>query len=120
MAQIEENKYQRSERLWLECMERIGRKELAYFEEYSESYAWQIVNMKCRREIMCWVYSELKKHKKIKPIENLEPHNKKSMWGFVLEICNGVRLSKEEKIQVAKTFYVIEYFLNERELGDVK
>ena len=62
---------------------------------------------------MCWVYSELKKHKKIVPIEQLEKEDKKQMWAFVLEICKGKDFEKKRMIEILKTFYILEYFLNE-------
>lgn len=113
MAQIEENSFMEYDRRWLACMERIGRKELACFEEYSVGYTEQIVNFNCRRSIMVWVYNALKSARKIKPIEELEIEVKKQMWGFVNEICAGKTDDQKRKIEVAKVFYVIEYFINE-------
>lgn len=95
-------------------MERIGRKETAYFEEDSEGYTWQIVNLNCRRAIMCWVYSVLKQHSKLAPIEKLDIDVKKKMWAFVLEISDGTNPDKARLIEICKTFYVIEYFINEQ------
>lgn len=115
MAQIEENKYQLADRLWLECMERIGRKEMAYFENDNVGYTEEIVNLNCRRGIMCWVYSELKKHKKLVAIEQLDKDVKKQMWAFVLEICAGKNADTKRMIEICKTFYVIEYFINEKQ-----
>jgi hypothetical protein len=94
-------------------MERIGRKEALYFEEDNVGYTEQIICLNCRRSIMCWVYSELKKHKKIVPIEQLEKEDKKQMWAFVLEICKGKDFEKKRMIEILKTFYILEYFLNE-------
>lgn len=108
------DKFQKADFDWLECMKRIGRKETAYFEEDSEGYTWQIVNLNCRRGIMCWVYSVLKQNKKLVPIENLDRDVKKKMWAFVLEISNGTNADKARLIEICKTFYVIEYFINEQ------
>lgn len=113
MAPIVEDKYQLHDRMWLECMERIGRKETAYFEQNNIDYTNQIVELNCRRGIMVWVYNELKKHKKITPIENLELDVKKQMWSFIKEICAGKTEDQKRMVEVAKTFYTIEYFLNE-------
>lgn len=113
MAQIEENKYELADRRWLACMERIGRKETYYFEQDNVDYTNQIVELNCRRGIMCWVYSELKRHNKLVPIEQLDKGVKKQMWAFVLEICKGRTADTKRMIEIAKTFYVIEYFLNE-------
>lgn len=113
MAHQEESKYRKADLGWLACMERIGRKEMAYFEDDNEGYTWQIVNLSCRRGIMVWVYSELKKHNKLVAIEMLDKDVKKQMWAFVLEICKGSGADTKRMIEVCKTFYVIEYFLNE-------
>lgn len=106
------DKYQQAEYDWLQCMIRIGQKETSAFENDSVGYTDQIVSMNCRRGIMVWVYSELKRHDKIKPIENLEPADKKQMWGFIKEICAGKTDDQKRMIEVAKVFYVIEYFIN--------
>jgi len=105
--------YQQHEQNWLACMERIGRKEAAYFEQDNVGYTEEIVTMNCRRGIMVWVYSEIKKHKKITPIEQLDDADKKQMWNFALEICTGKTDDKKRMIEVLKVFYTIEYFLNE-------
>ncbi len=107
------DKYQQADANWLACMERIGRKEAAYFEEDNVGYTDEIVRLNCRRGIMCWVYSELKKHKKIVPIEQLSAEDKKHMWGFIKEICVGHTEDTKRMIEVTKVFYVIEYFINE-------
>lgn len=107
------DKYQQADNQWLECMERIGRKETAYFDQDNVGYTYQIVELKCRRSIMVWVYSTLKGAKKIKPIEELDRDVKEKMWGFVKEICVGKTDDKKRMIEIAKTFYVIEYYINE-------
>lgn len=107
------DKYQQADFNWLSCMERIGRKETAFFEQDNTGYTEQIIGMNCRRGIMCWVYCTLKSAKKIIPIEELEIEVKNQMWGFVNEICAGKEMDKNRKIEIAKTFYVLEYFLNE-------
>lgn len=113
MAQIEEDKYQLAEKSWLQCMERIGRKETFLFEQDNISYTDSIIQLNCRRSIMCWVYSVLKQHNKLVPIEKLETDVKKQMWAFVKELCAGKTDEQKRMVEVAKTFYVIEYFLNE-------
>jgi len=113
VAPIEENKYQLADRIWLECMERIGRKETTLFENNNVAYTEDVIVGNCRRHIMCWIYSVLKGHKKLKPIEELEREVKEQMWAFVKEICLNKTNDKKRMIEIAKTFYVIEYFLNE-------
>jgi len=107
------DKYQQAEQNWLACMERIGRKEAAYFENDNVGYTEEIIMLNCRRSIMCWVYSEMKKHKKIVPIEQLDEEDKKQLWKFTIDICAGRVTEKKKKIEVLKTFYTLEYFLNE-------
>lgn len=109
------DKYQQADADWLACMERIGRKEMAYFENDNVGYTEEIINLNCRRGIMCWVYSTLKQHKKLVAIEKLEKDVKKQMWAFVLEICAGKNADTKRMIEVAKVFYVIEYFINEKQ-----
>jgi len=113
VARIEEDKYQKADRGWLECMMRIGRKEMAYFEQDNVGYTDQLFWYHSRRKIMHWVYTTMVTHKKIKPIESLELEDKKQMWGFINELCEGKEVSKEVRIDVAKIFYIIEYFINE-------
>lgn len=108
------DKYQQAEQNWLACMERIGRKEAACFEENNVDYTNQIVELNCRRGIMVWVYSEIKKHKKIVPIEQLDDVDKKEMWAFAKEICAGKIDDRKRMIEVLKVFYTLEYFLNEK------
>lgn len=94
-------------------MERIGRKEAVYFENDNVGYTEEIIPFNCRRSIMVWVYSEIKKHKLIVPIEALDKEDKKQMWAFVLEICKWKDFDKKRMIEILKTFYILEYFLNE-------
>jgi hypothetical protein len=107
------DKFQRADYDWLLCMMRIGRKETVCFENDSVGYTNQIVDLNCRRGIMVWVYSTLKVAKKVTPIEALEVDVKNKMWAFVNEICAGKEVDKRRKIEIAKVFYVIEYFINE-------
>lgn len=107
------DKYQQADYNWLQCMERIGRKETEIFESNSEAYTEDVIAGNCRRHLMVWIYSILKGRKKIKPIEELDRGVKEQMWGFVKEICAGKTNDKDRMIEVAKTFYVIEYFINE-------
>lgn len=115
MAQVEENKYQAADRSWLQCMERIGRKETAYFEQDNVGYTNQITWYHSRRQIMVWVYSTLVNSKKVIPVESLELEVKKQMWGFINEICTGKEVAKATRIEIAKVFYIIEYYLKENQ-----
>lgn len=114
-AQIAEDKYQAIDRSWLECMMRIGRKETAYFEHDNIGYTDQMMWYTSRRKIMEWVYNALVTAKKITPIDKLELDVKKQMWGFIAEICAGKEVNKQVRIEIAKVFYTIEYFLKENQ-----
>jgi hypothetical protein len=116
VAQIAEDKYQAIDRSWLECMMRIGRKETAYFEQDNVGYTDQLFWYHSRRQVMRWVYSTMVTAKKITPIENLELEVKKQMWGFINELCVGKEVSKDIRIDIARIFYLIEYFINENKL----
>lgn len=101
-------------------MERIGRKEAAYFENDNVSYTEEIITLNCRRSIMCWVYSEMKKHKKIVAIELLDKKDKDELWLFTKDICAGKTSDKKRMVEVLKVFYTLEYFLNEKASGHAK
>ena len=94
-------------------MMRIGRKETDYFEKDNVGYTDQMLWYNSRRKIMEWVYNTLVTAKKITPIEKLELDVKKQMWGFITEICSGKEVSKQVRLEIAKVFYIIEYFLKE-------
>lgn len=98
-------------------MIRIGQRELFSFENDSVVWTDQIVCLNCLRSIMVWVYSTLKQNRIIAPIESLDKETKNKMWGFVNEVCAGKLEDKQKKIEVAKVFYVLEYFINENNKG---
>lgn len=95
-------------------MMRIGRKETACFEQDNVGYTNQIVWYHSRRGIMVWVYSTMVNAGKLTAIESLDLEVKKQMWGFVSEICAGKDVDKKRRIEIAKTFYIIEYFIKEQ------
>jgi len=109
------DKYQQIDHDWLACMERIGRKEKDLFEEDNLFYLRSLISSSMRRGIMCWVYSNLWRSGKLQRIETLDVDIKKSIWENTLAICEGRELNKEKLMQICKTFYVIEYFLNEKQ-----
>lgn len=108
------DKYQQLDYDWLQCMMRIGRKETAYFEQNNIEFTDQMMWYSSRRKIMEWVYNTLVTAKKITPIERLDLDVKKQMWGFITEICAGKEVNKQVRIEIAKVFYIIEYFLKEQ------
>ena len=107
------DKYQKADQDWLDCMCRIGRKELGFFEENSEGYTEELIFFNCRRSLMIWIYDTLRSRGKITPIEKLDHETKKQMWLFVLDVCKGRMNDLKKMKDIAKVFYTLEYFLNE-------
>lgn len=108
------DKYQQAQNDWDEMMWRIGRKEKDYFEEDNLFYLKSLISSSMRRGIMCWIYSDLCRVGKLAKIESLDLETKKDMWRNTLAICDGRLQERNKLMQVCKTFYVIEYFLNEK------
>lgn len=108
------DKYQQYDYDWLQCMKRIGRKELVFFEEDNVGYTERLIKLNCKRQILVWVYNTLRQNKEIVPVENLELDVKRQMWGFINELCTGKEVGKEVRIEMSKAFYTIEYFLKEK------
>lgn len=98
------------ESIWMTC----GRKETAVFESNNLAYTEELIIGNARRNLMIWIYCLLRNYKKIKPIEELDQSEKQQIWAFVKEVCLGKTSDKKIMIGIAKTFYVIEYFLNEK------
>lgn len=108
------DKYQQIEHDWFELMCKIGRKEKDSFEEDNLFYLRSLISSSMRRGIMCWICSDLCRAGKLARLESLDEETKKQMWQNTLEICDGKLQEKDKLLQVCKTFYVIEYFLNEK------
>lgn len=109
------DKYQQAQYDWEQLMWRIGRDEKDYFEIDNEFYLDSLIRMSSRRGIMCWVYSDLCFAKKLTRIEKLDKQTKAKMWQNARAICEGRTDDKKVIIQILKAFYVIEYFLNEKQ-----
>lgn len=99
---------------WKEAVWRIARKEVGVFEGNNLAYVDNLIYCNCRRHLMVWIYAYLVGNKKAPRIEDLEPEVKKEMKAFVIEICTGKTNDLNKMVEIAKTFYVIEYFLNEK------
>lgn len=109
------DKYQQAQHDWEQLMWRIGRKEKDFFEEDNLFYLRSLISSSMRRGIMCWVYSDLCTSGKLARLESLGREIKEAMWENTKAICEGRTNDKNVLIQVCKTFYVIEYFLNEKQ-----
>jgi hypothetical protein len=107
------DKYEQYAHDWREVMYRIGRKETACFEEHCEEYLENLIVTNCRRKIMCWIYSYVISGKKASRIEDLPKENREQMWLTAKDICKGRVDDKKKMIEICKTLYVIEYFINE-------
>lgn len=108
------DKWQQAQHDWEQLMWRIGRDEKDYFEIDNEFYLDTLIRMSSRRGIMCWIYSDLCSAGRLIRIERLDRDMKNKMWANVKLICEGKTNDQQVLIQVLKSFYVIEYFLNEK------
>jgi hypothetical protein len=98
---------------WLQAVWRIARKEVAVFEGNNIGYTEDLIKNNARRHMMVWFYAYLVSSKKAPPIEDLDLEVKKEMWAFVKEICAGKTKDSKRMKEIAKVFYLIEYFINE-------
>lgn len=109
------DKYQQAQHDWEQLMWRIGRDEKDYFEIDNEFYVDSLFRLRSRLTLMCWIYSDLCFAGKIVKIENLEREIKDRMWRNARAICSGREVDQKTLIKICKAFYVIEYFLNEKQ-----
>lgn len=98
---------------WTELMYRIGRKELWVFEGNNILYFDNLIETKCRRHIMLWIYNTLVYKKKLLKFELLSDEAQQDVINFVNEQCGERAVDEKIKIEVGKVFYTLEYFLNE-------
>jgi len=99
---------------WLEAVWRVARKELSVFEGNNLGYTEDLIFCNARRHFMVWIYNYLVGSKKAPKIEDLEKEVRTEMWAFVREVCAGKTKDKARMIEIAKVFYVLEYFINEK------
>ena len=99
---------------WENIILKTGRKETVVFESNSMAYTEELIMCNARRNLMVLIYGGLEGHKKIKPIEELDKEDKEKMWAFIKEVCAGKTNDKKRMIEIAKVFYTLEYFINER------
>lgn len=88
----------------------LGKKQAALFEENNVAYVSCLVKFNSQRNILVWCYTSFVGAKKINPIEDILPSEKKSMWEMANEIANGI-LDKDGLIELCKAFYTLEYLL---------
>lgn len=108
------DKYQQADHNWKELLWRIGRRETEEFESKSILYTNNLIECNARRELMCWIYRSLVCYKNLIPIEKLDSDVKQKMWLTVKDLCAGRVEDKKKMVDIARVFYVIEYFLNEQ------
>jgi len=113
---IEENKYQKADKDWHECMLRVGRGQTQFFEQHNVEYTEVLIHTNCTRSLMKWIYQHLVGRKMLVPIEKLDSDVKAKMWAFVKEICAGKINDVEKMKDIARVFYTIEYFLNQQNI----
>jgi hypothetical protein len=108
------DKYQQADHDWQECLWKVGRRETEEFEAKSILYTNNLIECNCRRNLMCWIYTALVMYKGVTRIERLDKDVKEKMWLTVKDLCAGRVNDKLKMVEIAKVFYVIEYFLNEQ------
>lgn len=98
---------------WKEKIMDIGRKETAVFESNNLAYTNELIKYNCRRDLMKWIYIDVCNYKKLSKIEDLPQDEKEALWSFVKDVCKGQTADVERMKDIARVFYIIEYFLNE-------
>lgn len=96
-----------------EYMWELGRKHAQDFENNNIAFTDAVIMLTGTRKLLVWIYCLLRNHGKLTAIELLEKDVKEKMWAFVKDICKGKTEDIQRMKEVAKAFYVIEYFINE-------
>lgn len=92
----------------------FGRKQAALFENDNVAYTEALLRLTGSRKAMVWLYDILRNYKYLVPIEDLEKDVKEKMWLTVKDICSGRVEDKDKLVEMCKSFYALEYFLNEK------
>lgn len=98
---------------WIKTILRIGREQTDQFENASEAYVTDLIEFEPRRKMMMWIYHDLVKEKRLLPVEEYDKETKTRMWLIIKEMVNGRTDDKRKIIEIVKTMYLIEYFINE-------
>lgn len=100
---------------WIKTLLRIGREQTDQFENACEAYVTDLIEFDPRRKMMMWIYQDLVKDKRLLPIESYDKETKNRMWATVRELIAGRTNDRDKMIEIAKTMYLIEYFINENQ-----
>jgi hypothetical protein len=89
----------------------LGAKQAEMFSKDHLVYAELLVTANAPRLILSYCYSALCRLGKIPPIEGLLLEQKYVLWETAKEFSKG-RLSETEGVQLVKSLYALEYYLN--------
>lgn len=92
---------------WIE----LGAKQASMFQGNHLAYCELLVTANSPRRILSYVYGTLCRAGKLTPIENLETDQKNTLWETAKEFSKG-RLNEEHGVQLVKSLYCLEYYLN--------
>lgn len=98
---------------WIKTLLRIGREQTHQFENACEAYITDLIEYNPRRQMMVWIYQDLVKAQRLLPIESYDQETRNRMWFNVKELIAGRTNDRDKMIEIAKTMYLIEYFINE-------
>lgn len=89
----------------------LAEQQAQLFLKDNIAYSETLVSCKVPRLILLGAYKILVNRQIIKPLEKLTQEEKRICWDTSKDISKG-RLSKDELIELAKSLYCLEYFLN--------
>lgn len=92
---------------WIE----LGKKQADIFSGNHLAYCELLVTGNSCRKILSYVYGTLCRTGKIVLIENLDIDQKHNLWEMAKDISKD-RLGQDELIQLVKSLYSLEYYLN--------
>jgi len=97
-----------------EYMWELGRKHVRDFENNNIAFTESVIMLTGTRKLLVWIYCLLVNYGKLTAIELLEKEVKEKMWIFVKDVCSGKTDDIQRMKEIAKAFYVIEFFINEK------
>lgn len=89
----------------------LGAKQALMFSDNHLAYTELLVTANTPRLILSYCYSTLCRLGKLQPIEELQLEQKYILWETAKEFSKD-RLNKDEMVQLVKSLYSLEYYLN--------